>query len=788
MRNRFSSIDFWKIAGAIPLLFFIALLVILDSQEINYSLEKPFLLAILNMVFLCFIPLFLSFLAAKSHITTESFSFMLLGCGFVIFGFSSLLAGWVMPLSASGPNPTVTLHNLGSLFAGLCQVLGAHFVLSEIMLNKKISYRKSNIFIIYTAIIIVISLLGVLVFQQHLPLFFDQATGPTLLRQIILGAAIFLFAAAGFIFLEIYFTTKTELAFWYGQALLLIAAGLGYVFLQHKVGGLMGWTGRAAQYIGCLYFIIAFIKGRHDISQADIKSNKKSSWIFWPFLEQKIIESTSALVALNLKLQKEITERKLAEEKLYESKKRFKSIIENSSAGYFFIDCDGHYQNVNTAWLKMHKYDTPEEILGRHFSVTQIDENQSKADKIVKQLLSGKVYPQGEFKRLCKDGSIAWHTFSINPVYLNGVVIGLEGFLIDITDSKIIYEKLKKIEERLQFAMVTSQIGIWDLDLVDHTAFRSIEHDRTFGYDELLPEWTYDMFLEHVLPEDRIMVDDKFQNAIKTQSDWNFECRIRRKDDEVRWIWAAGRHLIDNTAAVRRMTGIVQDITERKQTEEKIKSLLSEKEIILKEVNHRIKNNMNTIFGMLYLQANTLKDPSAIEALEDAASRVQSMAVLFDKLYHSHNVQKISLKSYFEPLIDEIIMNFPNSKSVKIEKKIEDIELHAKKLQPLGIIINELLTNIMKYAFTGRNNGIIIVEAHFAKTDEIDGINPATKDNTPTVYITIQDNGNGMPDSVDFENSTGFGLQLVWMLTKDLKGEIQIERGNGTKIILEFKV
>ncbi len=127
---------------------------------------------------------------------------------------------------------------------------------------------------------------------------------------------------------------------------------------------------------------------------------------------------------------------------------------------------------------------------------------------------------------------------------------------------------LRENEARLQFSLETSHIGAWDLDLVDHSAFRSPEHDRIFGYPHLLPQWTFDMFLEHILPEDRPAVAAQFQEAVATQGDWSIECRIRRVDGEVRWIWAAGRHRPDETGRVRRMAGIVQDITERKRVEE----------------------------------------------------------------------------------------------------------------------------------------------------------------------------------------------------------------------------
>ena len=129
-------------------------------------------------------------------------------------------------------------------------------------------------------------------------------------------------------------------------------------------------------------------------------------------------------------------------------------------------------------------------------------------------------------------------------------------------------EALSRSEQRLRFALETVDIGAWEIELRDHTSHRDLIHDRIFGYETLLPNWTYEMFLEHVLPEDRPDVNRKFREATATQSDWNFECRIRRVDGEIRWIWAAGGHEQNLNGEPKRLAGIVQDITERKQVEE----------------------------------------------------------------------------------------------------------------------------------------------------------------------------------------------------------------------------
>lgn len=217
--------------------------------------------------------------------------------------------------------------------------------------------------------------------------------------------------------------------------------------------------------------------------------------------------------------------------------------------------------------------------------------------------------------------------------------------------------------------------------------------------------------------------------------------------------------------------GIGTIFLEKNSAEKKITALLQEKELILKEVHHRIKNNMNNIYGLIIVQAESISDPEGKKALNDTANRVLVMMALYEELFLSGNYSEVSTKNYLPLLVEKIISNFSNRSIVKLNITIDECHIDPKKLSSLGLILNELLTNIMKYAFTGRDSGII---------------NVVLENNSNKILLTIQDNGNGLPKEIDFKNSTGFGLTLVEMLTKQLDGTISFDGSNGTKIVLEF--
>ena len=247
-----------------------------------------------------------------------------------------------------------------------------------------------------------------------------------------------------------------------------------------------------------------------------------------------------------------------------------------------------------------------------------------------------------------------------------------------------------------------------------------------------------------------------------------------RKDGTPVWIVWSNRGIPDENGECSEILCIGTDISERRLAEIEVKKLLNEKEILLHEVHHRIKNNMNTIAGLLYLQSESIENDLASSALKEAHSRVLSMMLIYDKLFRSNDFNNISTAGYLPDLITGIIQTFPNFGHVQIKTGIDDCFMGTNTLVPVGIIINELVTNAYKYAFTGMEQGMIDIS--FLKIGD------------NLFQIIVKDNGNGLPESIVVGESTGFGLNLVYLLTQQMRGRVEVIRGEGTEFIIKFSV
>ncbi|HBE04246.1 MAG: hypothetical protein A2096_15120 [Spirochaetes bacterium GWF1_41_5] len=238
------------------------------------------------------------------------------------------------------------------------------------------------------------------------------------------------------------------------------------------------------------------------------------------------------------------------------------------------------------------------------------------------------------------------------------------------------------------------------------------------------------------------------------------------------WFEIRSYPVFDNNGNIRYIIEHMRDITEQRKAGEQIKKLLEEKELLLKEVHHRVKNNMAIIISLLTLQKEARAGSAAAEILADASRRIQSMMILYDKLYSSADYTKISSREFFIPLIEQISSDF-TGKKILIENSIDDFIISNKMASSLGIIINELLVNAYKYAFPRQDSGTIKICVFSAEEK---------------IFFSLYDNGVGIPAHISLEKTDGFGLKLVNMLARQINAVISLERINGTKISIEIPV
>jgi PAS domain S-box-containing protein len=470
-------------------------------------------------------------------------------------------------------------------------------------------------------------------------------------------------------------------------------------------------------------------------------------------------------------LARNITERKQAEDALIESELFTNRLMEYIPVPVFYKNINGLYQGFNNAYEDFFGV-RKEELLGKSvFEINPEELARVYHEKDTELFNKGgtQVYESHVMNRKGEIRDVIFHKAAIADI--KGNITGIVGVILDITERNVFVDLLRESEERYRQLFNHSPLGIYIADRDGNILDANERLLNILGSPSLDATKNINVFKLPVLAENGYT--DKFRECFDKNTIVTLELIYTSQWGKIIYLSNYIVPIVDAAGKVIKVFTLMEDISKRKQAEEKIQDLLFEKDIILKEVHHRMKNYMNTIKGLLVLQSESINDQLAKTALFDAQNRVQSMMLLYDKLYQSDDFKEISVLNYLPDLVSEIIDNFPNRKSVKIIKNIDDFVLDAKKLQSIGIIINELLTNIMKYAFPGRDDGLITVSASHADKQ---------------VLIVIQDNGNGIPESVSFHNSRGFGMQLVGMLTEQIGGSIRIERGTGTKFLLEFNV
>jgi len=342
----------------------------------------------------------------------------------------------------------------------------------------------------------------------------------------------------------------------------------------------------------------------------------------------------------------------------------------------------------------------------------------------------------------------------------------------DITERKSFQDELLRSEER--YRIVAEQTGqlVYDYDIPTGRIQWSGAFVSVIGYAAAeFQRFTIREWEESIHPADRARATNELDRAIRDCSRYHIEYRFRHKDGTYVDVFDNGLCLMDENGHSTRMLGTMTNITERKRAEAQIAASLKEKEVLLKEIHHRVKNNLQVISSLLNLQAVGMKDERILELLRESQNRIRSMALIHERLYRSENLARINFGEYLRSLVGFLARSY-NIPQVEVKIHVKSISLPVNTAIPCGLIVNELVSNALKYAFPGGLQGQVDVSLELK--NETSGV------------LTVADNGVGFPQEIDFRSTKTLGLQLINTLTLQINGTIELIRARGTTFSITF--
>lgn len=576
-----------------------------------------------------------------------------------------------------------------------------------------------------------------------------------------------------------------------------------------------------------------------------------------------------------LELQNEELRRTQSE--LEAARERYFDLYDTSPVGYFSVSMEGKILEANSMAANLLGIDRYT-LIGRQLMSFVLPQDLYAHQSCWKQLFETGSPQTWQLRVRKRTGALLWGRFQAIRIESRKGPPVCRLVLSDITEQVQAEQTAEEIERRLRLVLQSSQTGVWDLEIESLSVYHSLEYDQIFGYATARPEWDYEIFRKHVVPEDRAEVEKQYQHALTSRDPWSFEFRIRRADGALRWILAVGRYRIDARDGKPHVGGIIQDITELKlaqaslqeseerfrvfmkhlpglayikdiegnylfqsgaacskieafaneqtarqaheedrqvletnspitrlfaletpggvehwlltrfpipissgsrkilgaigveitdriRTQEQLEAALQEETVLKREIHHRVKNSLQVVISLLYIQSLHTADPTLREILRECQSRTHAIALIYT-LLSSENMAQIAFGQYAKQLATDLRIAYQGKLArVDIQVRSENIFIDVDTALPLGLILTELISNSFKYAFPDNREGLIEIQLK-----AIDG---------GLMELLVADNGVGPPEAIKLESAKTVGLSLVGDLTRQLGGKITFQAHPG---------
>jgi len=348
--------------------------------------------------------------------------------------------------------------------------------------------------------------------------------------------------------------------------------------------------------------------------------------------------------------------------------------------------------------------------------------------------------------------------------------------LSDQVQSYRMLEALRRSEERFKLSMEATSDGLWDLDVVTGLAYYNPAYYHILGYEPTDFKQASSSWSSLLHPDDVEKALAADQACVVGRTDFiEAEYRMKAKNGEWRWIYARGKCITRGPGGrALRIVGTHVDITERKETEDRLRRSLDEKEVLLREVHHRVKNNLNVISSLLNLQSSVIETPEqALAAFQNSRDRIVAMSLAHEELYKSRDYSHVDMSEYLGELFEQLLVAYEAEDRIRLSLDVKKIVLSVNSAIPCGLIINELITNAFKYAYPGGRSG----EVRVSLSELGNGL----------LELRTTDDGVGMQEPLNKEGGSSLGLTLVRLLVEQLGGELEIASHNGADFRVRFR-
>jgi PAS domain S-box-containing protein len=482
-----------------------------------------------------------------------------------------------------------------------------------------------------------------------------------------------------------------------------------------------------------------------------------------------LLAALSVFLAINVRRLRNVREQSARTQHYLEA------TLSSMGEGLITVDDGGHVIEMNRAAEELTGFSLDDAAGRRASTILQYydDRRGTDMDGLFERVvqLEVPVRPSnGEFLTP-RDGSGRRLTYCGSPIQAPGNgALGVVLTLRDVTDGQAIVEELEKSEKRLVRSQSVAHVGSWEYDLGSDTLWASAEFFRILGLDHRQSEINASLVTALVARDDRIRLRRGIKRLSTRNETLDVELSvIRASDHEVRFLNTRGEL---SSAGDARVVGTIQDITDSKITRAQLEDSLDEKEVLLREVHHRVKNNMQVISSLINLQQGHVPAKSLNDALMDSQNRIRSMALIHEILYQSETFTEVDLEPYLRSLCVTLFDAYnTGAKGIRMDFQTESAAVDIDRAIPCGLMANEILSNSLKYAFDGTDGGTVFLGIHR---------------HHGRIILNIGDDGRGLPDGVDFERGSGLGMQLIRTLADQLNAEVELGRGAGTTYRIAF--